>query len=116
MNRIAIISGFEGVDEAGPGLSVAWALKEAFGGSVHCIAVVGNPIVPAAWMADAVDQVMVAPNWQADPAAAVRRWLLAENPGAEIFAVPGSTTDSFALALNQRELARCGIRFYLPGQ
>ena len=116
MNRIAIISGFEGEDETGPGLSVARALKEAFGGSVGCIAVVENPIVPSAWMVAAVDQVMVAPDWQADPAAAVRRWLLKEYPDAEIFAVPGSTTDSFAMVLNQHELARCGVRFYLPGE
>lgn len=114
MNRIAIVSGFEGVDEPGPGLSVARALKEAFGGSVRCIAVVCDPIVPAAWMVDAVDQVMVAPGWHADPAAAVRRWLRAAYPDAEIFAVPGSTTDSFALVRNQHELARCGVRFHLP--
>ena len=114
MNRIAIISGFEGVDETGPGLSVARSLKEAYGRSVHCIAVVGDPIVPAAWMDDAIDQVMVAPDWQADPAAAFRRWLPAGYPDAETFAVPGSTTDALALVRNRRELAQCGVRFYLP--
>ena len=116
MNRVAIISGFEGVDETGPGLSVARALKEAFAGSVRCIAVVGDPIVPAAWMADAVDQVMVAPDWQADPAAAVRRWLSPGYPDAEVFAVPGSTTDALALVRKQRELAQWGVRFHLPGE
>ena len=116
MNRIAIISGFEGVDETGPGLSVARALKQALGSSVRCIALVGDAIVPAAWMADAVDQVMVAPDWQANPVAAVRRWLLARYPHAEIIAVPGSTTDASALVSNRRELAQSGVRFYLPGE
>ncbi|MDJ0740783.1 MAG: hypothetical protein QNJ91_13790 [Gammaproteobacteria bacterium] len=116
MKRIALVSGFEGVDEAGPGLSVARALKDAHGGAVRCIAVVGSPIVPAAWMADAVDDVMVAPDWRMDPAAAVRRWLPATDADTEIFAVPGSTTDALALVSHRSELATCGVRVHLPAE
>ena len=45
-----LLTGFDGVDETGPGLSVGRALKAGLGDDVQCTALISDRDVPAAWM------------------------------------------------------------------
>jgi len=110
-----LITGFDGIDETGPGFSVARALKAGLGDDVSCTALIMDSDVPAAWMDNAIDRILLCRNWHSEARGVVDQ-LLAEARTQPVSAlIPGSTLDASAFVEFKDDFADAGIGLFLPG-
>ncbi len=110
--RVAL-TGFGGLDNPGPGASVAQALRQGWGGDLAITAWSYGACAIGAWAPGVVDRLQVLPSLQASDDAMVEAMLLAHQQAPIDAFIPGEADVAMASRVAAR-LAEHGIRSLLP--
>ena len=108
------ITGFEGLDVSGPGLSIARALKSQYADADILLALTSDAVASAGAMGEATDAVANLPSLLESGSEAVDH-ILALNKSTPIRAlIPGNNDHARLFATSADGLAKFGIGTFLP--
>ncbi len=108
------LTGFSGLESPGPGVSVARALREGWGGDLILTALGGDPVLAGAWLPGLIDRIHRLPPTAGGEDAFFKAVLRAHGESPFGALIPGSGADARVVARLKERLHKRGIRTLLP--